>query len=92
MQLDPFLAVFAAGHPSAGQVITRPALCGVCAKAFTQSLLSARFLAAVEKRGDSAMRLLARQIPDYYVPVYCPVCERAALGHEARKVERWEAA
>ena len=70
-----------------GQEITRPAKCAVCAEPFTQRILSERFMLAIEKRGPAAMAKLRNQIPDLWCPVYCPPCERKALGHEGRMAE-----
>jgi DNA-directed RNA polymerase subunit M/transcription elongation factor TFIIS len=73
---DPMFAVRSDGEP-----ITRQRTCE-CGTAFTQRLLSERFCTAVEAAGG--MRAVLRQIPDLYVPVHCPRCERIDLGRQAR--------
>lgn len=66
-----------------GKGVTRERACE-CGRRFTQRLLSERFLAIVEHRGQRAMGLMTQQIPGYFVPVHCPPCERRDLGHAAR--------
>lgn len=65
-----------------GATIERVSTCE-CGTTFTQALLSARFLAAIEARSAKALELVRRQIPNYYVPVHCPRCERIDLGRQA---------
>ena len=64
--------------------ITRKALC-LCGREFVQGLLSKRFTDAVERQGQRAVSEVLRQIPELYVPVNCPSCERRAIAHEARR-------
>ena len=65
-----------------GKPVTREQTCE-CGRPFTQRQLSERFLAIVEKRGRNAMASFAKQIPDFYVPVHCPPCERVDLRRRA---------
>lgn len=81
MALDPMFFRDADGKP-----VTRQRTC-LCGRAFTQRLLSERFLAIVEKQSRKAIDVLSKQIPDFYVPVHCPPCERRDLGHAARLAE-----
>lgn len=67
--------------------VTRGAVCE-CGAGFTQRHLSARFLTMCERwNGGGALRAVQRQIPDFFVPVHCPKCERHQLGLESRRVE-----
>lgn len=72
---DPMFAKNRAGEP-----ITRERTCE-CGKPFTQRQLSAHFCEIVEKVGG--MNAVMRQIPDLFVPVHCPPCERRDLGRQA---------
>lgn len=74
-----------------GEVITRERSCE-CGRRFTQRLLSERFMGIVEKQGAKALELIKRDIPDYFVPVHCPPCERRDLGYSARRSSYQEAA
>lgn len=76
---SPYFSKDAAGRP-----ITRERAC-VCGRPYVQALLSDRVLKMVERRGPDAVRKFMAQIPELYVPVECPTCERRSLGHEARK-------
>lgn len=67
-------------------VISRPHTCG-CGREYTQYLLSARFCEIVERA--NAMNALLRDVPELYVPVYCPVCERKELGMRERPSSGW---
>lgn len=84
-------------HDEKGKPVTRPKVCE-CGASFTQRLLSERFMAIVERRGHKALALMREQVPDYFVPVHCPKCERTDLGMQARRasytnyLERDEAA
>lgn len=69
-----------AGHPQAGQHITRERTCA-CGRRYIQLLLSDRWLAVVEQAGAGAEAALFRDVPTGYVPVLCPACERRALAH-----------
>ncbi len=62
-----------------GEPITRDRTCS-CGRVYTQTLLSERFLTMVERRGERAMALMRRHVPDFYVPVFCPKCERTELA------------
>lgn len=73
---DPMFAKNAAGEP-----ITRARTCE-CGASFTQRQLSAHFCEIVEKAGG--IRAVMRQIPDLFVPVHCPPCERKDLGRQQR--------
>ncbi len=79
--LGSWFATYPPGHQHSGQPITRESRCE-CGKVFSQSLLSAKQCEAWEARG--IMGLVLRQIPDLYVPVHCPKCERRDLAHQAR--------
>lgn len=78
MASDPTFA-----HDASGTPITRQQACA-CGTRFTQRQLSERFLKIIEKRGPHAMALMQHQIPDFFVPVHCPKCERVDLGQRAR--------
>lgn len=67
-----------------GSAITREQRC-VCGKSFTQSILSERYLASLERMGK--VDAVARQLPGFWLPKYCPPCERKDLALEARRVE-----
>jgi hypothetical protein len=64
-----------------GQLITRQHRCE-CGREFTQMILSATELAAAERL--RIVELIARQIPDFWLPVHCPPCERKDLSRQAR--------
>jgi hypothetical protein len=64
--------------------ITREATC-VCGKPFTQSILSERYLASLERMGK--VDAVARQLPGFWLPKYCPPCERKDIALEARRVD-----
>lgn len=78
MAADPMFA-----HDAIGQPITRQRTCE-CGGRFTQRQLSARFMLIVEKQGAGALAAMKRDIPEYFVPVHCPPCERRDLGFSAR--------
>jgi hypothetical protein len=67
-----------------GKSITRENRC-VCGQPYTQSILSERYLESLERMGK--IDVVARQIPGFWVPKYCPTCERKDLALEARRVE-----
>lgn len=69
-----------------GSVNVRESRCE-CGAAFEQTQLSARFMRIVEKCGEGAVAALLRDIPEIYVPVHCPPCERRDLGRAARIAE-----
>lgn len=73
-------------HDAGGQPITRKRTCE-CGRPFEQTLLSERFLAIVERQSKRGIELMAQQIPGFWVPVFCPPCERRDLGYQARKDE-----
>lgn len=66
-----------------GKPITRESKCE-CGQRFVQRLLSERFLEIVERSSRTAMAVMERQVPGFYVPVHCPPCERQDLGRQAR--------
>lgn len=66
-----------------GEAITREQTCE-CGQQFTQRLLSARFMAAVEHHSRHAAHLVTQQIPGLFVPVHCPPCERRDLTFGSR--------
>jgi hypothetical protein len=72
-------------HPASdGQAATpieRQATCE-CGRTFTQSLMAPRELAAMERMGHIATFM--RSVPECFVPVHCPPCERADLSRQAR--------
>lgn len=70
----------------AGRDITRQRRCE-CGAEFTQSLLSPQWLEMVEKYSKGAIRAISKQIPDYFVPVHCPPCERKDIAMQARRDE-----
>ena len=61
---------------------TRSAVCGVCGATFTQHHLSERFLAMARSKTVplGAKHAIDRQIPDGWVPLYCPPCEHHDLS------------
>jgi hypothetical protein len=69
-----------------GNVVTRERVCE-CGRAFTQQLVSARMVRLVERRGARAVEAFVAQIPDGYVPVHCPACERVDIGFWARRAD-----
>lgn len=73
-------------HDVDGSPITRAATCE-CGQPFVQILLSDRFLTIVERQSRRAIDNLGRQIPGFFVPVFCPSCERKDLGMQARRDE-----
>lgn len=85
----PGMAHVTRGHPwlahdRNGQQVSRPKTCE-CGKAFTQALLSERFLAMIERRSKNCLTLMEREIPGGWVPVHCPPCESKDLGMQARR-------
>lgn len=74
---DPMFANDADGNP-----IARDRTCE-CGMKFKQRLLSARWLTIAENAG--AIELVAKQIPEFYVPVHCPKCESRDLAMQSRK-------
>ncbi len=75
MNLDGMFSKDVEGH-----AVTRPARC-LCGAAYTQSLLSSRFLEMAERAG--AMPATLKMLPDLYVPLNCPPCESRELGRLA---------
>lgn len=67
-----------------GKTVTRENVC-VCGKPYTQSILSERYLESLERMGK--IEAIAKQIPGFWVPKYCPPCERKDLTLEARRTE-----
>lgn len=78
---DPFFS-----HDANGNPITREATCE-CGAPFVQTLLSERFLSIVERQSPRAIAAIRQQIPGFFVPVFCPTCERRDLGFQARTDE-----
>lgn len=77
-------AVYHDGHPRAGKTIARQATCE-CGATFTQFCLSERFLAACEAlNGGGPLRAVQAQIPEGFVPVFCPSCERKDVARQQR--------
>ena len=77
---NTMFAVYPPGHEQAGQLVERERTCA-CGRVYRQVLLSERELEAAAR-----MRVLdriTRQIPDGYVPVDCPACERKNLTRQA---------
>ena len=62
---------------------TRTAKCE-CGREFEQRQLTERFMTVVEKFGDGAVGAMMRDVPELYVPVHCPKCERSDIGRHAR--------
>lgn len=58
-----------------------------CGREFTQRQLTERFVEIAEGYSTRAVALLRAQIPDFFVPVHCPSCERRDLGRQARMDE-----
>lgn len=79
MDRDPMFS-----HHEDGKIVSRKAKCE-CGRAFTQRLLSERFLMIVEAHSRRAIELTTKQIPGFFVPVHCPSCERMDLGMQARR-------
>lgn len=66
--------------PDAG--LGRPAVCGDCGKAYTQIPIPEKFkiwAALVASREGKEVSALEREIPDGWVPLFCPKCERERL-------------
>ncbi len=70
-------------HDEKGNVISRERTC-LCGRRFTQRLLSARFLAMCERQSRGAIDAVTRDVPDYFVPVNCPPCERRDIAMSGR--------
>ena len=66
---------------------TRDAVCAACGAAFTQHKVAPRFTALAREHGPA----LDRVVPDGWVPLDCPRCERRNLagGRTAQEVLRW---
>lgn len=61
-------------------LVTRTKACE-CGRIFTQHQLGERFMLMAERHSESAVGAVMRDIPDLFVPVNCPACERKALGY-----------
>ena len=64
---------------------TRSATCKRCGKGFVQQKLSDRFIETacrVAAREGKETPALLREIPDCFVPLHCPPCERQAMTEE----------
>jgi hypothetical protein len=86
-EATPTAAVLAAGE----WFVTgadRAAVCRDCGEPFTQHKLAPRFLAAARNLPALAGQphAIDREIPDGYVPLFCPPCEHRALGDEGGHV------
>ena len=70
------------------RVVRRRMRCD-CGKEFEQFKLSQRFLAMARwpTRNSPRDAAIDRQIPDGYVPLFCPECESKQLELEARRAE-----
>lgn len=80
---SPWFSTHATG-PKAGEAITRARTCE-CGATFTQFLLSEEFLSACERiNGGGPLRAVQAQIPEFFVPVHCPSCERKDIGRAQR--------
>lgn len=55
-----------------------------CGKRFTQHQLSEAFMLLAEGKSKRAAQLVARQIPELFVPVHCPRCEHIDLRRQAQ--------
>lgn len=64
-----------------GDVITRSAQCE-CGNLFQQSMLNPAFIDS----SPGVAREFMRQIPDGWVPIFCPSCERKDLARQANRV------
>lgn len=78
---NSMFATYPAGHEKAGATIDRRATCE-CGREFTQMLMATRELEAIERMGH--MRKFLAQIPDLFVPVHCPKCERHQITLQAQ--------
>lgn len=81
---NTMFAVHPPGHERAGQTIERRKVCE-CGAAFTQMQMAMRELEALERMGQIARFL--KQVPEAFVPVHCPKCERHQLTLHARLAE-----
>lgn len=78
MANDPMFGARADGTP-----ITRTRTCE-CGRVFEQRQLSGSFLTIVERHSAGAIDAVTRQIPEYFVPVHCPRCERIDMHRWAQ--------
>lgn len=81
LENDPMFAQSAEGKP-----VSRNRVCD-CGRKYTQRLLSERFLNIVAMRGEKCLAAFEHQVPQGYVPVFCPSCERKDIGRWARIAE-----
>lgn len=75
-----------------GKTITRERTCE-CGHTYTQHLLGPRFLGMAERHSMGAVDAVMRDVPDLFVPVHCPPCERRAITHHPLPAEqhtRWQ--
>lgn len=65
-----------------GSLVQRSRTCE-CGRSFVQTQLSARFMEVVELVSERAVKAMLRGVPDLFVPVHCPRCERIDIGRQA---------
>lgn len=65
-----------------GMPVTRDRTCE-CGTPFTQALISWEYMESLEKHRPRAAELMLKQIPELYVPVHCPPCERRDITRQA---------
>lgn len=60
-----------------------------CGRDFRQSKISERFLTVARHwaKNSGQRAAIDKQIPDGWVPLFCPPCERIQIGHEASVAE-----
>ncbi len=73
-------------HDEHGKVISRERTC-LCGRRFTQRQLSGRFLSMCERQSKGAIDAVTAQIPNYFVPVHCPPCERRDIAMSGRAAD-----
>lgn len=58
----------------------------ICGAMYTQEKIAFRFVESLAKgRGEKAANDFVKQIPDGWIPVYCPKCESQELGRLAER-------
>ncbi len=63
-----------------GQTISRDVYCRRCGKPHQQFQLAMHYLDSVARISEGALTAMTQQVPGFWVPVYCPPCERKDLG------------